>query len=304
MNGDLHNYMKVGIVHFMAFPATASGQGPLLENIRKIADDAFFGAIEITAIPNAETRAAVAKYLATAGLIVGYGAQPVELGNKLDINSVDPAKRQAAVDRLKLAIDEAYELGAKRFAVLSGPYPGPEQHQAALAALIDSLDQLCTYAESKGSMSVVLEVFDRTIDKKSLIGPTAEGVEVSQIVRRKHPNFGLMIDLSHLPLQFEAAREALSTAGDHLVHAHIGNCVVKEQGHALYGDLHPRFGCPGGENDVPQVVDFLRELISIGYIGPGKQNVVAFEVKPYAPETSGAVVAQAKRTLMEAWARL
>ncbi len=304
MKDSLHSYMKVGIVHFMAFPEIAKGEGPVLERIERIVEDEFFGAIEVTSIPDPATRAKAAKLLETSGLIVGFGAQPLELGNKLDINAVDQAKRQAAVDRLKKWIDEAAELGAKRFAVLSGPYPGPEQHKAATQALIDSLDQLSAYAATKGQMSVVLEVFDRTIDKKSLIGPTAEGVEVSQIVRRKHPSFGLMIDLSHLPLQFEAAKEALSTAGDHLVHAHIGNCVVKEPGHSLYGDLHPRFGCPGGENDVPQVVEFLRELLSIGYIGPGKQNVVAFEVKPFGPETSGAVVAQAKRTLMEAWARL
>jgi len=304
MNGNLHSYMKVGIVHFMAFPDWAKSDESALRSIQSIADDEFFGAIEVTAMPNPETRKAVANYLETAGLIVGYGAQPIELANKLDVNSVDPAKRQVAVDRLKLAIDEAYELGAKRFAILSGPFPGEEQHAAATAALLDSLDQLCAYAESKGTMSVVLEVFDRTIDKKSLIGPTAEGVEVSQVVRRKHPSFGLMIDLSHLPLQFETAKESLGLAAAHLVHAHIGNCVVKDKSHSLYGDLHPRFGTPGGENDVPQVVEFLRELMNVGYIGEGKQNVVAFEVKPFGVETSAAVVAQAKRTLLEAWARL
>ena len=70
------------------------------------------------------------------------------------------------------------------------------------------------------------------------------------------------------------------------MHAHIGNCVVKDRGHALYGDLHPRFGIAGGENGVAEVADFLRELLAIGYIGEGKQNVVAFEVKPFGGETS------------------
>ena len=36
----------------------------------------------------------VAGILETAGLIVGFGAQPIELGNKLDINSVDEATRR------------------------------------------------------------------------------------------------------------------------------------------------------------------------------------------------------------------
>jgi sugar phosphate isomerase/epimerase len=295
--------MKVGIVHFMAFPQVARGE-QVVETIERIAEDDFFGAIEVTSIKDPATRAAAAKLLETSGLVVGYGAQPIELGEKLDINSVDPAKRAASVARLKLAVDEACELGAKRFAVLSGPFPGDEHHAAATKALVQSLDELCGYAKAKCGMPVVLEVFDRTIDKKSLIGPTAEGVALSAEVRKTHPSFGLMIDLSHLPLQVETARESLGAAGAHLVHAHIGNCVVKERSNSLYGDLHPRFDAPGGENGVAEVVDFLRELMAIGYIGDGKQNVVAFEVKPYGAETSGAVVAQAKRTLREAWARL
>ena len=44
--------------------------------------------------------------------------------------------------------------------------------------------------------------------------------------------------------------------------------------------------------------------MAIGYIGEGKQNVVAFEVKPYGDETPGTLVAQAKRALLEAWAKL
>jgi sugar phosphate isomerase/epimerase len=296
--------MKVGIVQFMAYPEAQRADGPHYETIEKIAEDPFFGAVEITTIPDPAVRARVARLLQAAHLAVGFGGQPIQLGGKLDVNSLDPAKRRAAVDRLKQAIDEAYELGAQRFALLSGPYPGEAQEAAALEALIDSLDQLCTYAESKGPMGVVIETFDRTIDKKSLIGPNALAVELSKAVRRDHPTFGLMLDLSHLPLQFETSEQALTTAKDHLVHAHIGNCVVKDRSHPLYGDLHPRFGVEGGENDVPELAEYLRVLREIGYIGEGKQNIVAFEVRPHQGDTSAVVIANAKRTLIEAWARL
>ena len=304
MNCSLHSFMKVGIVHFMAFPDTAKGEGPVLENMAKIAEDEFFGAIEITAIPNPQLRKQVARLLETAGLIVGFGAQPIELGNKLDLNSLDAATRQAAVDFMKRSIDEAYEVGAKRFAVLSGPYPGDDKAKAATAALTESLLALNAHAKSQGSMGLCIEVFDRTIDKKSLIGPTSEGVALSKAIRKQYADFGLMIDLSHLPLQFETAEQSLGAAGEHLVHAHIGNAVLRDKSDKLYGDLHPRFSIAEGENGVPELVEYLRMLHKIGYIGEGKQNIVAFEVKPYGDETSGAVVAQAKRTLMEAWARL
>lgn len=53
--------MKVGLVHFMAFPATIKGEGPVLETIRKIAVDDYFSAIEITTIKDPEQRIAVKK---------------------------------------------------------------------------------------------------------------------------------------------------------------------------------------------------------------------------------------------------
>jgi len=304
LNSDLHSAMKVGIVQFMAFPETMGGKGPVLETITQIAEDEFFGAIEVTSIADPSVRSDVARLLKSAHMVVGFGGQPIQLSGKLDVNSLDPEQRQKAIERLKIGIDEAYELGAQRFAILSGPYPGPEHASEAFKLLVDSLNQLCSYAESKGSMGVVVETFDRSVDKKSLIGPNSLAVEMSTAVRRQHPSFGLMLDLSHLPLQFETAEQALTTARDHLVHAHIGNCVVKDRNHPLYGDLHPRFGVEGGENDVPELVEYLRVLRQIGYVADGKQNVVAFEVRPHAGDTPAVVIANAKRTLIEAWARL
>ncbi len=304
MIGSLHNYMKVGIVHFMAFPQTMPGEGPILETVRIIAEDTFFGAIELGLIKDAGVLKQVSSLLKTSALQVGGAGQPVQLGNQLDINSTDNEARKRAIDRLKQAIDQGVQLGASRFALLSGPYPGAAKESEATKLLVDSLNQLSDYSERQGNLPLVLEVFDRSIDKKSLVGPTALGVEVSKAVRRDHPSFGLMLDLSHLPLQFETADHALTTAKDHLVHAHIGNCVLDDQKHPLYGDKHPRFGIEGGENDVPETTEFLRVLKKIGYIGAGKQNIVAFEVRPHGEDTSAAVIANAKRTLMEAWARL
>lgn len=304
MKDSLHNNMKVGIVHFMAYPETMGGDGPILETVRTIVEDEFFGAIEIGFIQDANAVKQVAALTETAAVQVGGCGQPVQLGNNLDVNSLDSTTRGAAIERLKRAIDQAGELGAGRFALLSGPYSGAENEEEAVKLLIDSLNQLSDYSEGQANIPLVLEVFDRSIDKKSLVGPTTLGVEISETLRADHPDFGLMLDLSHMPLQFETSEHALTTAADHLVHAHIGNCVLDDQESPLYGDKHPRFGIEGGENDVPEVVEFLRVLQNIGYIGPGKQNIVAFEVRPHGDESSEAVVANAKRTLMEAWARL
>lgn len=306
MQGRPQDYMTVGIVHFMAFPETMGGSGPIVETVGKIAKDPFFGAIELGPIIDAGTRREVRDLLKGQSMQVGFGAQPIELANKLDINSLDQATRSAAIAKIKEGIDMAADVGAGRVAVLSGPDPGEAKRKEATDALVDSLNQLCAYAESKGINSFALETFDRTIDKKSLVGPTVEAIEVSKRVRQQHPGFGLMLDLSHLPLQYETVDQMLQTGKEHLIHAHIGNCVM-ESGHKLYGDLHPHFGCAGGINDVPQLTEFLKGLLDIGYIGQGSQNIVAFEVRPHGihdQDTSEGILTHSKQTLEKAWAQV
>jgi len=195
-------------------------------------------------------------------------------------------------------------LGARQLAVLSGPAPDKSKYDQAKVLLIDSLSQICSYAQSKGDLAITMEIFDREYDKKCLIGPTPEAVEVAREVKRNYPNFGLMVDLSHLPLLKEKPDYAVKTAKNYLVHVHIGSCILKDKSHPAYGDKHPPFGMAAGENDVEEVRLFLKALMEIGYIGAGKQNVVAFEVKPLSGQNPDVVVANAKRTLMEAWARL
>jgi sugar phosphate isomerase/epimerase len=306
MQGKPQDQMTVGIVHFMAFPQTMGGSGPIAETVNRIAEDPFFGAIECGPIAESGTRREVRDILKKNNMVVGFGAQPIELANKLDVNSLDDATRKAAVSKIKEGIDMAADVGASRVAILSGPHPGEDKKAAATDALVDSLDQLITYAKSKGINSFALETFDYTIDKKSLIGPHIEAAALSKRVRQKHPEFGLMIDLSHLPLQFETPSHAFKAAGDQLVHIHIGNAVMVP-GHKLYGDLHPHFGCEGGQNDVPELVAFLMCLKDLGYIGSGKKNVVAYEVRPHGyheNDNSEWVIQNAKETLEKAWAAL
>jgi sugar phosphate isomerase/epimerase len=204
---------------------------------------------------------------------------------------------------MKESIDEAYEIGAEGFAFLSGRYEEATKEQS-FQALVKSTRELCAYAKSKGSLRVALEVFDFDIDKKSIIGPAALARRFAEEIRKDYDNFGLMVDLSHLPLVRETAEEAILPVKDYIVHAHIGNAVVKDPSFAAYGDAHPRFGFPNSENDVPELVEFLRVLKEIGFINTKNPPVVSFEVKPWGDEDPDVVVANAKRTLNEAWARL
>lgn len=302
MRDSLQSYMQVGIVHFMAYPECLKGEGPIYDTLTKIVEDDFFSAVEITWIKDPAERQRVKTLLASSHMTVGFGAQPALLTQKLNLNSFDPGERKRAVDQVKACADEAAEVGAQAVAVLSGPDPGGRRDEA-MKLLIDSLRDLAGYARGKG-LRLILESFDAKYDKKCLIGPHKDALVVCKALRKDFPEFGIMVDLSHLPIQEETPKKALGTLKKpNIAHIHIGNCV-KRQGHPLYGDQHPRFGVPGGENDVPQVVEYLKELFEIGYLAKGRRPVVAFEVKPAEGETSGAIIANAKRTLVEAWAKV
>lgn len=303
MNESMRKYMRVGIVNFMAFPATMKGEGPILEALRAICLDDYFDVVEVTWIKDAAVRKQAKKMVDAAGLDLTYGAQPRLLTTGSNINDLDAEKREAALDSLKAGVDEAYELGAKGFAFLSGKYR-EDTREESYRALFASASALCDYAAAKGDMPVLLEVFDHDFDKKSLIGPAPLARRFADDMRIGHRNFGLMIDLSHIVQLRETLRENILPIAPYVRHAHIANAVMKPGAEAV-GDMHPRFGFPNSEIRVEQVVDYLRILMDIGYLNSDKPPIVSFEVKPWGgDEDPELVIANAKRVLNEAWARL
>jgi sugar phosphate isomerase/epimerase len=301
MTESIHKYAKLGLIHFMAYPATMKGVGPIEETIRKIAVDDYFEAIEITWIKDSDIRKRVKKMLDSSHLSVAYGAQPRLLTTGQNINDLDEAKRQLSVANLKEGIDEAYEMGAAGLGFLSGKY-AEETKEESYKALVKSTKEICAYAKSKGNLKIAHEVFDYDIDKCSLVGPVDLAKRYAGEICREFSNFGLLVDLSHLPIIRESARESLIPIKDYIIHAHMGNCMIKDKNDLAYGDAHPRFGYPGGENDVNELVEYLKVLLEIGYLDPKNRGILSFEVKPVGDEDADIVVANAKRVLNLAWA--
>lgn len=300
MNEPMNRYMKVGLIHFMAYPAVMKGEGPILETLKKILSDDYFDAVEVSWMLDGAVREKARAMLDTAHVTVAYGGQPRLLTTGLNINDLDESGRLKAVSTLKEGIDEAVFLGASGFAFLSGKYAEGHKEEA-FRALVTSTRELCGYAKTKGDIRVVLEVFDYDVDKASLIGPASLARRYAQEMEKHHDNFGLMVDLSHLPLIRETSEEAILPIREWLVHAHMGNCVVKSPSMPAYGDAHPRFGFPGGENDVPELTEYLRVLLKTGFLNTANPPVVSFEVKPFGDEDPELVIANAKRTLNRAW---
>jgi sugar phosphate isomerase/epimerase len=266
--------------------------------------------VEVSWIKDPKVRSQAAGLLATSGLEVIFAGQPAFLQQNLSLCDLDADKRKAAVAEGKQLIDQAYELGAALMAVPSGADPGEAERPKATDALVASLKELCGYAQEQAQermLSISLENFDRDIDKRQLVGPTREAAEIAEKVWGECSNFGLTIDLSHLPQLNERIDETALAAVDHLIHVHIGNCVIGDTAHAAYGDKHPRFGVPGSAVGTEEVRRFLEALVYAGYFRrntPTTMPVISFEIRPAEGEPPELVIANAKRTLAHAWARL
>jgi len=303
MRDSIHKYYQVGLIAFMAYPSIIKGDDPeTMKYLRKIAYDDYFDAVELTWIKDDKIRAEAAKLFNTAHMNVCYGAQPRLLTTGLNPNNMDEEERKKAESTLMEAIDEAEQLGAKGIAFLSGKWQ-QESKDEAYTQLLKTTRNLCDYAKKK-EMVVELEVFDYDIDKAALIGPAPYAAQFAADMRSTHANFGLMIDLSHIPMTYETPEFVVRTLRPYITHLHIGNTVCKNQGDEGYGDMHQRFGFPNSANDTPELLEFLRVLKREGFMNEVNPMVLSFEVKPWQDEDPDAVVANAKRVLNRAWALL
>ena len=300
MEKSMRRYMRVGTILHVSYKQLGSGEGPILECLKKIVTDPYFEVVEVAHMKDAEVRKAAADRIARGHMTSSYGGQGRMLGAGLNINDLNEEGRQKALASLKEGIDEAYEMGVEDFAFLAGRYE-EETKEESFQALLKSTRELCEYAKSKGDMPVLCEVFDYDIAKKSLIGPVDMVKRYAETICAEYDNFGLMVDLSHIPMLHETIEESLLPVQQYIRHAHMGNTVIKSPECPAYGDEHPRFGFPNSENDVEELAAYLRLLLKIGFLNEKKRPIVSFEIKPFGEEDPEVCLANAKRTLDLAW---
>src|SRR5437016_3774913 len=121
MKEPWQSYLHLGVVHFMAFPECLAGDGPQLETLTEICHDPFFEAVDVGPINDPAQRRECAALLRNSQMTsVTFACQPLQLRLGLDVNSADRDERQRAVESILSCIDQARELGASRFALMSG----------------------------------------------------------------------------------------------------------------------------------------------------------------------------------------
>lgn len=300
MEQSMGRYMKVGTILHVSYPQLGTGEGPILECLERICEDDYFEAVEVARMKDPKVRQKAARMIRMAHMVSAYGGQSRTLSAGLNINDLDEAGRAMAVSTLKEGIDEAYEMGCAGFSFLPGRYE-EDTKERSFEQLLKSTRELCAYAGEKGDMPVCCEVFDYDIDKKALIGPAPLAARYAGEIRKEYEKFGLLVDLSHIPMIHETIEESILPVKDYIIHAHMGNTVIRSPEWEAYGDNHPRFGFPNSENDVEELARYLRTLKDIGFLNEKNRPIVSFEVKPWKDEPPGVVMANAKRTLNLAW---
>ena len=304
MLSSLREVCKLGIVHFMLHKDTIKGDGDHA-SLLKLLESPDFDAVETTWINDPEVRRSVVEKRRSTGKSLAFGAQPILLTQKHDLNSLDEERRRAAVRAVRDVVPQAYELEASGFGVLSGKTVDPSDHDRAMSQLVKSLVEIADTLAESGTMPLVIETFDQLdYGKNCLIGPNLDAARVAKEVRREHPNFGVMIDLSHLPLQKETAQQAWDAVGEYVVHAHMGNCVMEKPEHPMNGDEHPPLCDPDGENCVEELAEYLRVLKSAGFLNRETRPFLSFEVVPYNGKRADEVVRMSLQTLSQAWERV
>jgi sugar phosphate isomerase/epimerase len=180
---------------------------------------------------------------------------------------------------MKREIDMALECGSNKIIFGSGP-DFPENRDEARKRLAGFI--LEAFKNVPPDVLVTIEPTGRDMDKFFLLGPFDESAEFAETLRAQGmKNFALLVDMGHVPLLGVSIENALSQSKGYIGHIHLGNCIVKNKQHPLYGDKHVPWEFAGGEYGKKDVVVFLRTLLNTGYLNPDTPNTVSFEMRPY-----------------------
>jgi len=304
-NGEPYESVRLGMVAAMLNPEYAPSGAVAVKTVERIATDRWFRSIDVAHIKDAGARSEAIAIAREEGLKVLFGAVDRILRDKMDIGAVEEYKRRDFVEALKPLIDEACEWEAYGFIVMSGPAVPPESRSKAVGATLTSLRELAETSASLNGPMVMLETFDNVpFGKNALIGETSLAVDLAGDLREEADRFGLVLDLSHLPILGENPPEAVKKAKYALGHVHVGNCVIRHPKHHAYGDNHPLFSIPEGEVGIDQLAEFLEALAEIGYIGSNEERTMAFEIKTQPGRDPEETIANAKETFFKAWSKL
>ena len=208
----------------------------LIEILRKIAEMGFYRNVELPTFPTKEHRDTVRRILRDNDLTAATYAAPYLNERGMSLCDLNDRRRAETIRYLKMQADLAAECGYMTFGVPSGPYPGDEFHDEAMAVQADTLARIADYTALLG-MNCSIEPLDRYVHKKALIGPMDEVVQWFKPLHIAHPNLFLHWDSSHEQLGGLGIFHTLDMAAPYLSQIHLCDCI-NDPTHPCFGDLH------------------------------------------------------------------
>ena len=208
----------------------------LIEVLKVLIGKDFYRNVELPSFPTAEHRRTVRRILEDNGVTAITFVAPFLNERKMSLCDLDDRRRREVLDYLKMHADYCAESGYMTFGVPSGPYPGDEFHDEAMAAQADTLGQIADYVATLG-MKCSIEPLDRYAHKKALIGPMDEVVEWFRPLHEQHPNLYLHWDSAHERLGGLGIFNTLEMAAPFLSQIHLCDCI-DDPAHPCFGDLH------------------------------------------------------------------
>jgi sugar phosphate isomerase/epimerase len=271
--------MRLGINHHLLFPASFEDVIVHRETFPIALSLEAFEVIDMFIPVGGEVEREMTDLLLKSGKEAVYNC-PLMVGDHLNPHSSEERIRQQTLETLYVHLDRAKRLKSKKVGVASGIDPGVLQRKEQTQWFVEYLVAACQYAAPE--LEVIIEPFDRSIGKNLLIGSSVEAREVVEAVQnRGHHNIGIMIDMGHIPIMGETFEHATKVLAPFIRHVHLGSCLINDRPDPLYGDMHPPWGYPGGENDVKETADFLECLFKEGILGEGKRPSITLEMRPY-----------------------
>ena len=208
----------------------------LIGVLKAIAEKDFYRNVELPSFPTKEHRRTVRSILEDSALTAITFVAPFLNEQKLSLCDLDDRRRKEVLAFLKMHADFCAESGYMTFGVPSGPDPGDELRNEAMAAQADSLKEIADYVAKLG-MKCSIEPLDRYAHKKGLIGPMDEVVEWFQPLHEQHPNLYLHWDSAHEQLGGLGIFRTLEMAAPFLSQIHLCDCI-NDPTHPCFGDLH------------------------------------------------------------------
>ncbi len=273
---------NLSVVYPQAFPLSLEKDLP--QELARLSDYESLNSIEVTAVSDIGIRKDAAAVLHDSFEEVIFLAGLPSSKKKAFLNS-SGTERVRAVDYTKTLIEEAGELGASAFLVISGPDVNPASRQESMQNLKSSLLDLLIFTKANfPEIQIRLEHTDREIHRRQLIGPTVDSLSLINEIYDAGHDLKLNLDLSHILQLGEQVDSTLELAKAHCSHFHFSNCVISEKMHPLFGDCHVPFGYPGSEVKFEQLIKTFQDLYRFGYLDKPLKTTLGIEVVPLIGE--------------------